>query len=83
MKTMIRHIRRLEALSATADGPRETLRVVVRCVCGAPNLKTSKCKRMLDRNGLLTEIVELDGGRDGLKDEDLDRFIANFPVVSA
>ena len=57
--------------------------MVVRCVCGAPSLETSKCKRILDRNGLLTEIVELDGGRDGLSDVDLDRFIATFPVVAA
>jgi hypothetical protein len=85
MKTMIRRLRRLEALCAiTADGqPRETLRVVVRCVCGPPRLETSKCTRTLGRNGLLTEVVELDGGREGLTDEDLDRFIRSFPVEAA
>jgi hypothetical protein len=85
MKTIIRRLRRLEALSAfTADGrPRETLRVVVRCVCGPPRLETSTCRRVLGRNGLLIEVVELDGGREDLADEDLDRFIASFPVEAA
>jgi hypothetical protein len=38
---------------------------------------------MLGRNGLLIEVVELDGGREGLTDEDLDRFITCFPVDAA
>jgi|HubBroStandDraft_4_1064222.scaffolds.fasta_scaffold156760_2 hypothetical protein len=85
MKMMIRRLRRLEALSTlTADGrPRETLRVVVRCVCGPSRLETSKCTRMLGRNGLLIEVVELDGGLEGLTDEDLARFITSFPVEAA
>ena len=45
-----------------------------------PIWRNSKCKRVLGRNGLLTEVVELDGGREGLTDQDLDRFIASFPV---
>jgi hypothetical protein len=35
---------------------------------------------MLHANGLLTEIVELDGSDEGLSDEDLDRFVASFTV---
>jgi hypothetical protein len=38
---------------------------------------------VLGRNGLLIEVVELDGGREDLADEDLDRFIASFPVEAA
>ncbi len=35
---------------------------------------------MLHGNGLLTEVVEPDGSREGLSDEDLERFIESFPV---
>ena len=34
-------------------------------------------------NGLLTDFVQLDGSSDGLTDEDLERFIAGFPVEAA
>jgi hypothetical protein len=35
---------------------------------------------MLHANGLLTEIVELNGSDEGLADDELDRFVARFPV---
>jgi hypothetical protein len=56
------------------------LRLVIRSVCGSPNLSTSSCTRTLWPDGALTEVVHLDGGRDGLSDEDLETFIASFPV---
>jgi hypothetical protein len=64
MRAIDRRLRRLEARSPlTATGrPRQTIRVVVRGVCGATKLETSKCTRILHRSGLLTEVVELDGG---------------------
>jgi hypothetical protein len=93
MKMMIRRLRRLEALSAvTADGqPRKTLRVVVQYVGGGPAtletepaiLETATCHRRIDRNGLLMEVVYLDGSSAGLTDEDLDHFVGNFPVEGA
>jgi hypothetical protein len=43
-------------------------------------LETSTCQRILTPTGSLTEIVRLDGSRAGLADEDLERFIATFPV---
>jgi hypothetical protein len=84
MRAITRRLRRLEARSPlTATGtPRQTIRVVIRGVFGAPKLETSKCTRMLGRNGQLIEVVELDGSREGLTDEDLDRFITSFPVES-
>ena len=44
------------------------------------NLANSTCKRTLGANGLLTEIVDLDGSDQGLTDEDLEEFVASFPV---
>jgi hypothetical protein len=45
--------------------------VVVSSVCRPANLAKSKCLRMHHDNGLLTEIVELDGSRKELSREDL------------
>jgi hypothetical protein len=36
---------------------------------------------MLHANGVLAEIVELDGSDEGLSDAGLDRFVASFPVI--
>ncbi len=58
----------------------ERVRVVVRGVCGPPNLATSTCTRTLGANGALTELVHLNGGRDGLSDQDLERFLESFPI---
>jgi hypothetical protein len=36
--------------------------------------------RTLTANGCLTEVVELDGIRDGLTDEELEKFVKSFPI---
>jgi hypothetical protein len=59
------------------------LRLVIGSVCGSPNLTTSTCTRTLGPDGPLTEVVQLNGGRDGLNDEDLERFIERFPIQRA
>jgi len=56
------------------------VRLVVSCVCGPPNLATSTCSRRLGPDGALTEVVYLDGCGDDLSSEDLERFIAAFPI---
>jgi hypothetical protein len=56
------------------------LRLVIGSVCGPPNLATSTCTRTLGPDGALTEVVHLDGSRDGLTSEDLERFIGSFPI---
>jgi len=49
--------------------------------CGKElNLETSRCRRTLSRNGLLTQIVELDGSRDGFTNEQLEAWIERFPI---
>jgi hypothetical protein len=44
------------------------------------SLETSTCKRTLSEDGFLTEVVRLDGSRDGLTEEQLEQFISSFPV---
>jgi hypothetical protein len=59
---------------------KEPFRVLIRSVCGPPNLATSTCERRLGRDAQLTEIVHLDGGRDDFTDEQLEKWIATFPI---
>jgi hypothetical protein len=73
-----RRLEKLERLDP-AQAP-EVFRVLTRATCGRPNLATSTCTRTLMPNGHLSELVTLDGGRDGLSDADLDRFVAGFPI---
>lgn len=54
--------------------------MVIQSVYGPANLANSTCTRRIDAKGALTEIVHLDGGREGLSDGDLEAFIASFPV---
>jgi hypothetical protein len=44
------------------------------------SLETSKRWRTLTAGGYLTEVVRLDGMRDGLSDADRERFIESFPI---
>ena len=83
MKAMGHRVRRLEKQFAVPTGPRERWRVVLSAVHRAANLANSRCTRTLNSFGLLTEIVELDGRRDSVTDEELERFIESFPVEQA
>ena len=82
MKAVVSRIRRLENQFRPASQPdfvrnaRERLRIVV------TGLDTSTCRRTLTASGSLTEVVELDGTREGLTDEQLEQFINSFPVES-
>jgi len=44
------------------------------------SLETSTCRRTLTASGYLCEIVRLDGVREGLTDDELDKFVNRFPV---
>jgi hypothetical protein len=59
---------------------KEPIRVIIRNVCGEPNLVNSTFRRTLDAHGQLTELVEIDGGLDGLTNRDLEIFIASVPI---
>jgi hypothetical protein len=70
---------KLESVLMPAKGPRRRVRVVMSAVCGTLNLATSTCTRRLSK-GTLTELVNLDGDRSELSNEQLERFIESFPI---
>jgi hypothetical protein len=45
------------------------------------NLANSTCTRGVAANGVLMEVVELDGNGGSLTDEELESFIAGFPTT--
>ena len=86
MKTIDRRVRRLEDQIGPAAQPdflrypQQHIRVVVSALGRELNLAESTCSRTLDASGLLTEMVELNGDGQELSREELDRFVARFPV---
>jgi len=83
MKTILRRVGILEDRFAinSPGRPRVTVRAIIHSPWKGPlNLATSTCRRTLNPGGGITEIVELDGGEDGLSEEELERFIASFPI---
>jgi hypothetical protein len=44
------------------------------------NLATSTCRRTRSADGLLIELVELDGCPDSMTDAELDAFVESFPI---
>lgn len=81
MRAITRRLLTLER--AYAPTRLQPFRVVV-SACGRPlNLETSTCTRTCHPNGSLIEVVHLDGTDEGLSHEDLERFIARFPIGNA
>ena len=70
-------IERLETQRQSAQ--QELFRVVVTSPW-ATDLTKATCSRMRCADGSLTEVVFLNGSRDGISDEDLERFIESFPI---
>ena len=84
MRLIDGRLRRLENRLAPPDflqRPRERLRVVVCELWRLANLATSTCTRTRSAGGMLVEVVHLNGSREVLSDEDLDRFVERFPVA--
>ena len=84
MKAISRRLRRLEDQFGPPQDflvhPRDHFRLVLCPTIGRANLATSTCKRTLTASGALTEVVRLNGRREGLTDAELDAFVATFPV---
>ena len=80
MKAIVRRVGRLEDRFQLSGKPKSSLRIIVtRAGSGAANLATSTCTRYV-RDGLLTEVVQLDGARGSISDEELETFVARFPI---
>jgi len=72
---------RLRQLEKSQGGEQIRPFTVVKSACWKKlNLETSTCKRTLNRNGVLMQIVDLDGSREGFSNEELYKFIAQFPI---
>ena len=83
MKTIHRRLGRLEGGYAIgySGWPKPGFRIIVSLPWKGPaNLATSRCRRTL-RGGCITEVVNLDGDEAGIGEEELETFIAGFPVV--
>lgn len=85
MRTVIKRLARLEDQFAPADQKaRKCFRLVV-CRYGekTTSLKDAKCKRTLCPDGTVSELVELFGsneGPDSVTAEELDQWVATFPI---
>jgi hypothetical protein len=82
MKAIVRRVGRLEDRFQTqlSGKPKSSLRIIVTRAGSEPaNLVTSTCPRYV-RDGVLTQVVDLDGARGSISDEELEPFIANFPI---
>ena len=61
----------------------EWFRVVVSHAGEPFDLAKATCTRTLMPDGRLMEIVNLNGCRESLSDEDLERFIQSFPIEAS
>jgi hypothetical protein len=83
MKNMLRRLGRLEERLGT-DYSKPSLRFVVALPWKGPiNWAASTCDRTRDPDGGLTEVVHLEGDSSGISKDELDRFIARFPIQAA
>ncbi|MGD1074086.1 MAG: hypothetical protein ABSB15_28595 [Bryobacteraceae bacterium] len=86
MKAIVRRVARLEDRYAINSSGK--LRIGVRAIISFPwkgplSLATSTCRRTLNPGGAVTEIVELDGRDEDIDDEELEKFIASFPISNS
>jgi hypothetical protein len=81
MKAIVRRVGRLEDRFQTqlSGKPKSSLRIIVTRAGSEANLTTSTCMRYV-RDGVLTEVVDLDGARGSISDEELETFVARFPI---
>jgi hypothetical protein len=85
MKAIVRRVVRLEDRLETqlSDKAKSSLRIIVTRAGSEPaNLAASTCTRYV-RADVLTEVVELDGARGSISDEELERFVASFSIEAA
>jgi hypothetical protein len=85
MKAILRRVVRLEDRFETqlSDKAKSSVRIIVTLAGSEPaSLATSTCTRHV-RADVLTEVVELDGARGSISDEELERFVASFPIEAA
>jgi len=81
MRTLARRLEKLESVLGRSDAPRWTARLIVRPMGRPLDLEQSGCTRTLSSDGCLAELVDLNGDDPMPSEEELDRFVARFPIV--
>jgi hypothetical protein len=84
VKAIAKRLHRLEDQFGPADGkPRERFRLVVRSAGEMLGSESATCRRTLCPDGTLMELIEMSAthARD-LSQEELNRWVATFPVVT-
>jgi hypothetical protein len=82
MLRMRGRLHKLEQTLVPSKGPRLRMRLVMCAMTKAADLAASTCQRTL-ANGVLTEVVHLDGDRSELSNEQLEHFIESCPIQEA
>ena len=77
LKARLKKLERQRSLAA-----QEPFRVVVSHAGERFDLAKATCARTIMPDGRLMELVQLNGSREGLSEEDLERFIQSHPVES-
>ena len=83
MTAIGRRVQRLESARTAGVGDQPTIRVVIRRCGKKLNLATSTVQHILNGNGSITKIVTLDGSREDITDDELNRFVDRFSVKLA
>lgn len=81
MRVLARRLHKLESVLGRPDAPQWGQRLVALAMGRTLNLENCTCTRTLSSDGFLAEVVVLDGDSPELSCEDLDRFVARFPIV--
>ena len=81
MRTLARRLEKLESVLGRPNAPRWTARLIVRPMGRPLDLEQSRCTRTLSSDGCLAELVDLNGDDPMPSEEELDRFVARFPIV--
>lgn len=71
------------AARALLEGNQKRVRLIFYVIDKPLNLETSSCVRLFWPDGTLFEEVMLDGSSSNLTDEELDTFVATFPIEPA
>jgi hypothetical protein len=71
----------LESVLGTPDAPQWGQRLVALAMGRTVNLKDCTCTRTLSSDGFLAEVVCLNGDSPRPTQEELDCFVARFPIV--
>jgi len=83
MKAIVRRLCKLEDRFGSPDKPRDRFQLVFSRIGREESLENATCSRAIWPNGTLFEMVDLKGSKEGhgrLSDEELDRWVENFPI---